>query len=270
MSNINYEADRLSEASLNGGTLYVSALDANDKPVGGWRSVGYCDGIEVEAADETVELKSSLQGARATAEKALLERELTTNITLRDVQPDNLALGLAGTVTAAAAEVGRVETGVAYLGKPTPLDFSIDETGTAPVVTDDTGTTTYELGLNYVLNKGSVYFLVDQSGAAVPIVDGDEIEVTYDANKSNVVQAYTESGVNVAFYFEGFNQARGNSTYQAWMHKVSLDPAATYALQSTDDFTTLTVTGTLLASKFIQEAGASKFFKQTAQDVTSA
>lgn len=270
MSNINFEADKFSEASLNGGTLYVTALNATtDAPEGGYRSLGYCDGVEIAASDETVDLKSSLTGPRSTAVKALLERTLNVTITLRDVQPENLALALAGTVSAAAAEAGRVETGVAYLGKLLPLDFSIDESGTAPVVTDDTGATTYEEGLNYVLNKGSIVVLADQTGATNPIADGDELEITYDANKSQIVQGYTESGVNVGLYFEGFNQANDNATFKGWMHKVYLSPSSNYSLLSTDDFATLTIEGELLASRAISGAGASKFFKQTVQDLSA-
>lgn len=268
MSNINYEADRFSEALYNGGAAYVGLLDTADKVVGGFRPFGYCSALEIQASDTKEQLRSSISGPSVVAEEVTSQRDVTLTMTIENLSPENAALGLHGELSSTVKESGRVEVKEGFLGRPTPLDYSIDFSAgaTAPVITNEDGTVTYVEGTHYVLNQGSVYWLIEQP-VVDPFVDGDNFEITYDTNASKTVEAFVKSTINVQIYIEAFNQSRDNAPNKYWIYKVSIDPSSAYSVLNTDGFTTLEITGTVLESKAVQGSGVSKMFKQVNYDL---
>ena len=259
---INYNADKDSKAWLVGGTLYWTELDENDKPVGGYRSLGFCDSVDLAAEQTTVDLYASLNGARNKVRSVITENNTTLSIVLRDAQPENVGLILFGDAIQNAEAAATVETITANLGKNVPLSGVVKDLATVSI-TDVGGTTTYLAGENFVVNNGSVFFLEDQTGATNPITDLESVEVTYDKLAEAVIEGFTKSEVTGALYFEGENLAEKGEIVKVWIHKVSLTPAASYQVYATEDFGSFQIDGSALSSQNSDiPSGKSKIYKE--------
>lgn len=258
----NYNATKNSKTWMVGGSTYLYPLDSNDVQNGKMFSIGYCIAVDLAFETEKVDVSAANNGANTVVNEVVTSNKMNLTLTLRDVQPENVAIAMFGEASSHAAEVGRIETQQAYAGGTMKLDRFIDPEGTAPVITSEDGGTTYVVDENYILNEGSVYWLEDQTGATNPLVDGN-VKVTYDALKGIDIDALTDSNKVFGLYFEGENIAEQGELVKVNMFKVSLDPTENYNVMSTEDFATLTLGGTVLESKAV--TSGSKFYKETRQ-----
>lgn len=267
---INYKADAESKAWLVGGTLYWSEIDENDKPVGGFRSLGYCDSVDLSAEQTTVDLYASLNGSRNKVRSVITENNTSISLVLRDGQAKNTSLILFGDAIANVEATAHEETIVAELGKTVPLQ-KIYKDPSAVVVTSSDGSKNYVAGENYVMNNGSIYFIEDQTGATDQIAAKDEIKVSGDVLAEEVIEGFTHSEKTGCLYFEGENLAEKGEIVKVWIYKVSLTPAASYQIYSSEDFGSFQLDGSALSSKNSDiAAGKSKIYKEVRQVGTNA
>ena len=227
MAVTNTNAQKDSKSWLVGGTLYAYDLNSNDIQSGRARSLGFCDGVDLTSEVSKVSLYASNFGPRAKVRENVIEQNVNLSIILRDTQPENVAMALFGSTSEQTAQVGKVETALGFKDGILILDSLIDLTGTAPVVTDESGVTTYVVGTDYVLNEGSIYILETST-----ITDGENI---------------SENGELV----------------KVEIYKVSLDPTDNYSILSSEDYVTLTINGSVLASN--NAKGNSKYYRETRQ-----
>lgn len=266
---INYGADAESKAWLVGGTLYWTDLDANDKPTGGYRSLGYCDSVDLSADQTTVDLYASLNGARNKVRSVITENNTSISIVLRDGQAENIGLILFGDATESAAASAKEEIIVAELGKTIPLQ-SIFKDPSAVVVTNKDASKNYVKDVNYVMNNGSIFIKKDQ-GTGDVITAKDELKITGDVLAESVIEGFTKSEVSGGLYFEGENLAEKGEIVKVWVHKVSLTPASSYQVYSSEDFGSFQIDGASLSSQNSDiGSGKSKIYKEVRQVGTNA
>ena len=254
--NKNFRADVDSIGWLTNGTLYFAILDANDNIVSGYESMGLVDSIDATFETTKIDLFGSLKSARSKFHTVTTEKNGSVSIVFRNFAASNVAKYVYGDLTEVSAQTAKTETIKAYLGKTVPL---------SGVVSANLSIETFEEGKNYEVNEGSIYFYSTEEqtalGALVNITEGQDVEVTYDSEEVKEIQAFIKNSLKVALYFEGRNIADNNENAQkVWMHVVELSPS-TLPLLSTEDFGSITVEGSLLASKAIQGSGLSQFMK---------
>lgn len=258
--NKNFRSDVDSIGWLTNGTLYFAILDANDNIASGYESMGLIDAVDVSFEVTKIDLYGSLKSARSKFHTVTTEKNGTISLTFRNFAASNVAKYCYGDLTEVAGATGVTETITAYLGKTVPLAGVIEGN---VVLTD--GANTLEEGKNYEVNEGSIYFYTTAEqtalGAANNVAELASVEVEYDSKDVKSIEAFTKDSLKVALYFEGRNIADNNKNQnKVWMHVVELNPA-TLPLLSTEDFGSITVDGSLLASKAIQGAGLSQFMK---------
>lgn len=266
MAVTNTNAQKDSKSWLVGGTLYAYDLNSSDVQSSRARSLGFCDGVDLTSEVSKVSLYASNFGPRAKVRENVIEQNVNISIILRDTQPENVAMALFGSTSDQVAEVAKSETALAYTNGILILDSLIDSLGTAPVLTDTaTGLVTYELGAtkNYVLNEGSIWINEDQSGATTPIVDGESIDVVYDTIATTTIEGFEDSSKTVGLYFEGENISENGELVKVEIYKVSLDPTDNYSILSSEDYVTLTINGSVLASN--NSKGNSKYYREVRQ-----
>ncbi len=258
--NKNFRSDVDSIGWLTNGTLYFAVLDANDNIASGYESMGLIDAVDVSFEVNKIDLFSALKGARSKFHTVTTEKNGTISLTFKNFAASNVAKYCYGDLTEVAGVTGKTETIKAYLGKTVPLAGIVEGN---VVITD--GANTLEEGKNYEINEGSIYFYTTAeqtaNGATNNVAEGANVEVKYDSKDVKEIQAFTKDSLKIALYFEGRNIADNNENQnKVWMHVVELNPA-TLPFLSTEDFGSITVDGSLLASKAIQGSGLSQFMK---------
>lgn len=90
---------------------------------------------------------------------------------------------------------------------------------------------------------------------------GVGLSLAYSYNKDyRCIEALTQNPKNVRLQFKGKNAANNGSSYLVTMYNVRLDPSSTLSLISDDEFSTLTITGTLERDRVTKDEGISKYF----------
>lgn len=255
-------AQKDSKAWLVGGSLYAYDINSNDEQISRARSLGYCDGIDLTTEVSKVSLYSSNFGPRSKVRENVIETNVSLQIILRDTQPENVAMALFGSSSVVSEAVSKVEMQPAFLNGLVILDGFIDDVNSVQV-TDEAGTTVYLVDENFVINNGSIYILEDQISATNPIVDGQIVKITYDTIKTTVIEGFEDSSKLVGLYFEGENLAESGELVKVEIYKVSLDPTDNYSILSGEDYVTLTINATVLASN--KAKGTSKYYRETRQ-----
>lgn len=163
---------------LGAGVLYFDRFDSTGAKTGE-RHLGNCTAFTLTTEVEKVERYSSMDKAKRLYKSVVKSIKATGKITLDEFDPSNLALALLGdegvvTQTAGTIAAGSATSFIAKKGNAVSLGkFNV----TNVVVKDSTGSTTYVLNTDYILNaKAGVIFFPTQSA----IVDASTIKVSYD------------------------------------------------------------------------------------------
>ena len=243
---------------IGNGALLVSALDANDNPIGGFRNLGQISSAVLALSNEKVELADTMQGTLSTSQSITIRNTAELTATLKSFSPENLALALYGESVLDEEVIGAEYP---FLFSPESIEVVPGIiSGNAAVIrlSDSTDVTD-----SFVINGGSIYA---KSYESEPngLIEGDELILTYDKATIKRVEGFISSAINVQLVFDGFNIANQDKSVKVTYHKVSLDPAAQRQLISSD-FADQELKGTLLASNAVSGAGASKLFKEEHQ-----
>ena len=131
------------------------------------------------------------------------------------------------------------------------------DTEIAAVVTDSTGSTTYEVNTDYIVSAAGIRALSTGS-----ITAGESLKVTYTSKAGNALQALVESGEEVKVVVDGINDVTGKPSvlkFYRWK------PTPTSGLDLIgDDFGSFDIEGGVLADSSIVATGKSKFFVRSA------
>jgi len=160
--------------------------------------------------------------------------EVTGSVTFTDFSVETLekVLRTSNVAIASSAVVDEAHDNV-YAGEFVPFN-KIPDSGVAYVVKK--GATTLDVGDDYIQKATGIQLV---AGGAV--IDGDDILVSYTANKSTVLEAFQSAAVEYQLYFEGLNEIDGGNPIPVTLYRVKFDLLDTLPLIA-DEPGTLTAT----------------------------
>lgn len=238
---------------IGNGGLLISKLDANDRPVGGFFTVGQASSAVLALSSDKVEMQDMVYGTLGVAQSKIIKNSAEATINLKSFSPEVMELALFGQVTEDIAETGATATAKAYKGRSIIVDGIIAAVTSVKVTGE---TEALIAGTDYVISNGSIYFPTGST-----IADGDVVDVVYEKAAVRRVEGMVTTGVNVMIVFDGVNLANGDTPVKVTYHKVSLSPAAQRQLLSSD-YADQEIKGTLQVSKAVTGSGLSKMFKE--------
>lgn len=245
---------------VGGGAFLASEIDpVTDLPTGGFVSMGSLKQATLSLGAEALEVDSSFKGLNALSKKVVKKVTAKLKFTLQSMSPENIAQFSFGKTVANAEAVVASYTAVAKLGKIILVDGLIK---TLTSVKNAAGTTTYELGKNYIVSDSGIEILADQTGATAQIAEGDTLKIAYTKAKSVTVEALTKTEVNLCLVFVGNNIADEYSPKKVTFYKVTLTPAAQIALMSAEAEAEVEIEADVLSPKHITSSDVSRFYKE--------
>ncbi|AUS02264.1 major tail protein [Vibrio phage 2.096.O._10N.286.48.B5] len=186
--------------------------------------------------------------------------DVTASINALSFQPRTLALALRSLVATIDGTSVTGETHTVYADALEPIKF-IPDLDMPIIVTDETGTTTFDVDTDYVVENGGIYI---PEGSAITANDTDNdgvvIQIDYDSQTSYVIQAITQSSVEYELFFDGFNDADNGKPTTVTCYSIKFSPAQALEFIS-EDFGSLPMTFEVLADDTITALGESKYFK---------
>jgi hypothetical protein len=227
--------------SLGAGEVLFDRFDANGNPTG-YRHLGNVESLAITTTVETVQKKSSMDGARGIYKEAVIGSEAEVSMVLSEYDPENLALALLGdTATfsqaSSAAQTGRQINGGAALKFDRWYYLGFKQVTVTAV---KQGATTGVLGTDYELNTELGLIKIKSGGAfteAVTTWDGSAAAVT-----GTQVRGLSVGKIEGRLkYFSAANQAAG-PRWEVDIHKVTLNPDGELQFIS-EDFGTFTLRG---------------------------
>lgn len=138
------------------------------------------------------------------------------------------------------------------------IDFNrVPDKSVTIVVTDDTGTTTYVEGTDYIV-RGSGIEIAE--GTTIPLAS--DILVSYDYGANSLITALTSGQGTYKLVFDGVNQGEdGQRPVVFKAFRVRFSPTETLSLIG-DEFATLEVTGeVLIDSSRTSDAAQSQYYE---------
>lgn len=240
-------AEQINEAYIGSGIIYINGRD-----------VGNCSNVNFAIEQET-QTQRNYRGGGGNFASVTTVSAVNLSMELANFSNANLALALRGVMETVAAGSVPTETVTAVAGGLAETEKMIDLSDTAASVTvkDETETTTYQEGTDYEVTAAGLKIL--ESGN---ITDGENLVVSYDNQGTNVLQALVDSGQEVRVVLDGINDATGKPV-TVKVHRWKPSPTSGLGLIS-DDFSTFTIEGEVLADESIQATGKSKFFTRAA------
>jgi hypothetical protein len=234
------------------GRIYLAVRDAITGVPGEFRWVGDVSAFSIKLAVEKVEHKESYSGQRALVRSFPIGKSATIDMTLHQVDTDNLSLTLNGTTTSTSTGTVTAET------LPEDLvvgsQVSLANPGVSSLVlTDSTGTPlTLVAGTDYVLDADFGRVTILSLGSYV-----QPFKAAYSYASRKAVGMFTTGQQNFALRYEGVNLAEGNAPVIADLYKLAPDPLAELALITTgNDVAGMQITGGVLLDSNKPSSGA--------------
>jgi hypothetical protein len=242
--------------SLGAGEVLFDRFDANGNPAG-YRHLGNVESLAITTTVETVQKKSSMDGARGIYKEAVIGSEAEVSMVLSEYDPENLALALLGdTATfsqaSSSTSTGRQINGGAALKFDRWYYLGFKQVTVTAV---KQGAQTGVLGTDYELNTELGLVKIKSGGVlteAVTTWDGSAAAVT-----STQVRGLSVGKVEGRLkYFSAANQASG-PRWEVDIHKLTLNPDGELQFIS-EEFGTFTLRGK--AQKDAAKPAGEQFF----------
>lgn len=223
------------------GRISIAKRDSSGKP-GAFRFIGDVSAFSVKLEVDKVEHKESFSGQKALVRSFPIGKNATIDMTMHQVDPDNLSLALYGTTQ--ATEAGSVTDEALPDELVVGDEVSLAHPGVSDVViTDSAGSAeTLTEGEDYTVdvNFGRITILATSSYT-------QPFKVSYSYKSSKSVGMFTTGQPDLALKYEGYNLAEGNSPVVVNLHKVAPDPLQELALITDgNDVAGMQVSGGLL------------------------
>jgi hypothetical protein len=224
---------------LGSGRIYV------DRKVGstyqGLKLIGNATKFEIK---ENSEKKERVSKDRANYGSALntvfVKKPAEVNITLDDLDRDNLALVFLGDASAVTVTGSTVSDEV-VTGYKDRIFKTAKRKISSVVLTNSAGETTYVLNTDYEIVDADLGLIKVLSGGAITDGQSLKIDYTYGSMTSNKVAGGTNSNVIVKILFDGVNQA-DQSKAVVNVFEAVLSPTSGVDFLS-DEFTSIELAG---------------------------
>jgi len=236
--------ETLNEAYIGSGIIYV-----------GGRDVGNCSNVQFSIEQET-KTQRNYRGGGGNSASVTNITAVKLSMDLNNFSNANLALALRGKIETVTADAVVDELVTASLDGMASTDFMMD-VDQAVTVTSNDGVTTYVVETDYQITPAGIKALSTGS-----ITDAEELKVSYTKKAGNVLQSLVDSGVDVAVVLDGINDASGKP-HVVKIHRWKPSPTSGLGLIS-DDFSSFSIEGEVLADQSITATGKSKFFQRAA------
>lgn len=174
------------------------------------------------------------------------------SMTLLDLDKTNLARAFYGTSSTVATGSVVDESHTAYVGAFIPTNKPMDLGAT---ITVKEGSTTLTAGTDYTVSSGGITVL---AGGA--LTDGNTALISYTSLDHDVVEGLTSESNEYELYFEGLNEAKEGRVVNVSMHRVKFGATDMLNLIK-NDFSSITIKGSLMRDNTKTGTGVSKFFK---------
>ena len=229
-----------------------------------FRELGNCSALTLGVEQETKRLRDFCSPGGGTYNQVDRITGVTLALTAHDLSPENLALALYGSTEAVAAGAVTAEAQVAYLGGYVILE---DQAAAITSVQPVGGGTAYVEGSDYVFQHGGLYIPADSLIPAPTNATTPNIEVAYDTQKGDLIQALTTAAAELELVFLGLNEADSGSpvTVKVWRGKFG--PTQGLPLIG-DDYAALEMAGAVLADSS-KTGGVSQYFQTFVADTTT-
>lgn len=259
--------------NLGRGRIYAALLDANDAPIS-YRDLGNCPEFTIGLETETLEHQSSRSGLRVTDKEVILSQKVNLNITLDNIEFDNLATffsasktefgspsGIMSDVVLTPLANGAVAVDEYIAGKWFDLVdssgariYGIDSTISSGIVFQiDTasafsGPTTLVLTTDYTVDETMGRVLIYNS-ATIAALSGIPHFLQYTLPASgnpgqavDELQLFQQTSAAVAIKFIAENPANADEQTEWQFHKVTLKAEGDVSMIG-DDWSQLPMTG---------------------------
>ncbi len=245
------------------GKVYFASVDTNGYPLE-YRDLGNCPDFKITVASTKVEHQSSRSGLKTTDKEIVVQQTVSFSFALDEINFDNLALFMSGTVATDRSQANTAVVGVNNVwlsGKGRWYDlFNVaDLTAAYPPASDpfakriynvNTGVTptvkVHGAGSNLTVNTDYT-FDFEQGRIFIPttssVTGTEKLDVSFTPVTSTVeeVRSLTRSSVQGALRFEQINPVDSETTiYQ--FHGVTLAADGDFSLIG-DDFSKIGFTG---------------------------
>jgi hypothetical protein len=247
------------QSYIGKGRIYMGPYDQSTGPN---LAIGNCSKLELAIEQETKDLLDYTQAGGGKANSLSRITAVKANITMHDVNGENLAKALYGSNTATTSLTAITDESHASVQLSTAKEGFITtnrliNTGSA-VVVKVSPSTTKTAGTDYVVRPTGIEIL-----AGSTIADGDTLLVSYTPVAEDQVEALVNSGVEWKLYFDGLNEARSSKPVSVTLHRVKFAPVAALGLIS-DEFAGLEVSAEVLSDS-LQTTGSKYFDVRIAQ-----
>jgi hypothetical protein len=205
------------------------------------RWLGDVSAFSVGFEVENLEHFESYSGQRGLARRIPIQTDMTANLTLHQMDADNLGLALRGTVTAIPA----VTTPNATFNIPTgavagdffvlphlaisATNFSVRDSKTSP--TTLTPTTHYTIDLA----SGVITIVAIPTGTVFPLV------VSYEYGAQKQVAMLTTAAPSLSLVYAGLNLAESNAASRVELYRLDVNPLEELQVINTDAFGNMTI-----------------------------
>lgn len=235
------------------GEFFIRRLGSTEGPL----SIGNVSAATVEFQENTREIQDSTRPGGGLANSLTRITGATASFTLRDFDPRNLALALAGTRTEVEAGSVTAEP-VTAKGEFIPLPHT--DLSNVVVDSDPSGTTYNDfeiMGAGIRPTDGGDLAQAIEAAAG----SGVELLIDYDYGNHDVIEALTQSGQEYEVTFAGYNDAQGGAQLSITMWRAKFSPTQNLSLITESDFGELQVSARLLKDSG-RGAGESAYMKQ--------
>jgi hypothetical protein len=222
-------------------------------------AIGNASALTFGAQLDTKELKNFTQPGGGTYAKADRVSSVSVNLTVHDINGENLARATGGAVTVTAAGNVAAEPVVAFKGGTVPLARA---PSAITSVTPAGGGTAYTAGEDYIITPGGIEIPADSGIPDAVDADTPNIAVTYANTRQQVVEAMVNSGREYELLFEGLNEAESDAPVVVHAFRVKFSPAQAINWIG-DDFAALELAGTSLPDVNKVGNGISRYWKAT-------
>ncbi|MEO7067435.1 MAG: hypothetical protein ABI114_11040 [Rhodanobacter sp.] len=225
------------------GRVSIAVRDPSTGVPGPFRWIGDVSAFSIKLTTQQVEHKESYSGQRALVTSFPSEKAANVDMTMHQMDPENLALVLYGSTTSAVAGTATAEAFPATVAVGDDV-YLANPGVSALVITDSTPTTplTLVLGTDYTVDPNFGRVTILDLGA---FVQPFKAAYSYAARKS--VGMFTTGQPQLAMRYEGINLAEGNAPTLVELYKVAPGVVQDLALITTgNDVAGLQITGGVL------------------------
>lgn len=217
----------------------------------GLMHIGNCSALAFAVSEDVKKQEDyTVVGGGTVAEVRRLT-SVESSVTLLDLDKTNVARAFYGTGSSVASAAVVDESHTAYVGAFIATNKPMDLEAT---ITVKEGATVLTLGTEYSVSSGGITVL----GGG--LINGDTVLISYTSIAHESIEGLTTEGKEYELFFEGMNEAKDGRSVNVWAHRVKFGATDVLDLIK-NDFSSMTIKGTLLRDNTKTGTGMSKFFK---------